>query len=240
MPERPFVCTPSSWIYDQGLNRVSVLAEILFRRLAQCSDQDWRFSSDPHVIRGEALAMRPGIRVNDIERGIGELAANGAIVLSSAHGRSWLQISDHLRYKKGSHVDSRWGDQEEAMQQSELPMVTPMSVQPKRQPRAPQQSHRAQSAPQSAPIAFPAPVTEAPRPAKIDGEDLLMFDLGNQIGEDALLNGGIWRLRFRADRVAMSEAMGDLRLAQAAGKINNPAAWLTDRFERVTSARKTA
>jgi hypothetical protein len=106
LPERAFICTPSNWLYDPGLNRVSERAELVFRRLAQCTDDKWRFSSDPAVVKSEAFSKRPSLRVTLIARCLDELRAAGAIAYHQSDGREWFEVSDHLRYQKGR---SRWG-----------------------------------------------------------------------------------------------------------------------------------
>lgn len=137
MPERPFICITSAILYDDGLNSVSEGAETLFRRMDQCSDRYGRFSTDLDIIKGECFAKRKEVTAEIIEDRIKELLAVGAIKFcTSRDGSRFIQINERLRYKQDAVNKPRWGDADEAAEQTEFKMPVEVSLPPAKTTRA--------------------------------------------------------------------------------------------------------
>lgn len=108
MTPRDFICTPSEWITHSVLNGISDDAELLFRRLAQCTDAKWRFPFDyhnvEHSVRTAVFAPQRRFRAwnpDRIRRALGELTAAGMLTRLCQHDRHWFEIADAMRYVKG-------------------------------------------------------------------------------------------------------------------------------------------
>jgi hypothetical protein len=108
MTPRDFICTPSSWITDPRLNSLSDDAELLFRRLAACTDGHWRFPYDPsaleHSVRTAAFSPPRRFRAwnsNRIHRCLSELTAAGMLTRHYQGDRCWLKVADLYQYQKG-------------------------------------------------------------------------------------------------------------------------------------------
>jgi hypothetical protein len=105
---RDFICTPSSWLTDSRLNALSDDAELLFRRLAACTDKNWRFPFDPtaleHSVRTAAFSPQRRFRAwspDRIRRGLNELTAAGMLTRLFQGDRHWLEVAVSYRYVKG-------------------------------------------------------------------------------------------------------------------------------------------
>ncbi len=70
----------------------------------------------------------------------------------------------------------------------------------------------------------------------------LMGELKKLLGDSEMSsNGGMWRLRIRDDRVAMREAIGELKLRMAGRGfyVANKGAWLTKSFRKISRERES-
>ncbi|MHA3773638.1 hypothetical protein ACXR0O_19050 [Verrucomicrobiota bacterium sgz303538] len=128
MTPRDFIVTPSAWLTDPNLNRLSDDAEILFRRLASCTDKLWRFSFDPnaleHSVRTAVFSPTRRFRAwnpDRIRRSLNELTAAGMLIRHCQGDRYWLQVADAYRYEKGRDPLGI----ERSPQQPELPESSP-------------------------------------------------------------------------------------------------------------------
>lgn len=108
MPSRDFICTPSEWTDDPILNGLTDDAELLFRRLASCTDGKWRFSIDPanvaHSIRTAVFRPQRRFRAwnpDRVHRCLTELTQAGMLTRQCHADRHWLEVAERWRYEKG-------------------------------------------------------------------------------------------------------------------------------------------
>ena len=124
MTPRDFIVTPSAWLTDTRLNSLSDDAELMFRRLAQVTDKNWRFLFDPtdpaHSVRTAVFSPKRRFRAwnpDRIRRCLNELTAAGMLVLHSQGDRSWWEIAEPFKYVKGRDPFGI-----ETLEQAELPI----------------------------------------------------------------------------------------------------------------------
>lgn len=86
----------SGAIRGRRINRVSVLAELLFWRAHLVADDFGAFEADPVLFRAQALTLRPNILEGQIRDCLDELAREGLIQVYHVRGEPYAIITDFL------------------------------------------------------------------------------------------------------------------------------------------------
>jgi len=219
MSIQPFICLGAETINDPALNGVSLLAELLWRKIYQGCDSHCRFSDDIEVIRGALLAKRPSIRTEQVAHALDELKRASLIHSRSTGAKSWIEIADPYRHRSKSYRDPRFGFMPEPeREQKELPLG-PVALSP---PPARVRIEREEE-------------KEPKRVLARSGEDSLLEQIREIVDEKEMeQNGGMWRTRIRHCAKAVRYAIEDWKLRTPASPPikNSRAAWLTDRYAR--------
>lgn len=252
MPSRDFICTPSEWTDDPTLNGLTDDAELLFRRLASCTDGKWRFPIDPsheaHSIRTAVFRPQRRFRAwnpDRVHRSLTELTQAGMLIRHCHDDRHWLEVAPRWRYEKGR--DPITGES------TSLPPIAPelplgdAATPPRpggrngKRKESESKKSKADESPPSAPPGTRAKVREedshsperfARGPDAFPGDDL-WCDLCETLGDEEMqAKGAIWETRFRTNRGAIARCLEDYKVktTDARGQIGNIGAYLTQRY----------
>ena len=84
----------SDWNDSEKVNKVSILAEVVFLRLIMKADDYGRFHASPRLLSPILFPLRDEVGPDDVEASLKELSAVGLVYLYEANSKKLLEIRD--------------------------------------------------------------------------------------------------------------------------------------------------
>lgn len=251
MPNRT---TPEFWKDDVTLNSLTRDAELLFRKIQHICEDTHRFPlipspQQPRNLWSALYYLREGVRISDVARWLDEIQKAGAIVVRDSE-RGWYgEIVERLRYRAEDFAKGvpRYGPRVEKLtEQAQLPLGPVSVLRPVPTPMVQSKPNEYDSGNgndhESAAALKPSAAKESKTRALSSDKDSGRFardegDSNDELWQDLVRtagmaemtrNGAMWMQRIRLCRMAVLEAVADVKSLTDPPK--NRGAYLTDRF----------